>query len=224
MSIIEEILSDALALDLPTAPRAQGRKVEVHLAFRRDLNAGDLAALATGSLGSGAPAVLKLRHSHHALARLIAEGKENVEAAAITGYTPGRVSILKADPAFQELVAYYKNQVEELFIDFHERLRNLGFDSIEELSDRLENDPKSFRNNEIMELVKLASDRTGHGPSARVQHTHTHFSDEVLDRLKAEAAVRSRSSVKELPHLTGGGRTIEGTVVEVSSIPGSEAA
>src|SRR5690606_32050564 len=44
--------------------------------------------------------IQRLKTSHHHLARLVAEGRTDIEVSEITGYTPVRIRQLKADPAF----------------------------------------------------------------------------------------------------------------------------
>jgi hypothetical protein len=136
--------------------------------------------------------LLRIRHAHHTLARLIAEGKKDIEISAITGYSPSRISILKGDPAFADLVAYYTSQVEAIFVDVHERLKTLTVEAIEELATRLEENPESFTSRDLLLVAELAADRSGFGPSAKVTHEHNFVTDEFLEKLRSE----SRSSVK----------------------------
>src|SRR5690606_23707786 len=78
------------------------------------------------------PTLKALRHSHHQLARCVAQKLKPGEISDITGYTPARISQLKADPQFAELVAYYEELEQESYIqsraDFHQRLAAIGFD------------------------------------------------------------------------------------------------
>ena len=61
------------------------------------------------------PSVIKrLRDHHHLLARLVAEGRRTTDIAAEVGMSVSRVSILKGDPAFQQLVEMYRANVEQL--------------------------------------------------------------------------------------------------------------
>jgi len=69
--------------------------------------------------------------AHHTLARLVAEGKSHPECSVITGYGVEYVSMLERDPAFRELVAYYKEQVSAAYINVHERLAVLGATAME---------------------------------------------------------------------------------------------
>jgi len=107
-----------------------------------------------------APCRLRLRHSHHMLARVLAEGKSNVEAAALTGYAPSTISALKADPAFQELLAYYDAQVTDLFASIQDRIGALGVSFLDELQHRLEDTPEAFSITQLRQLAESLLDRS----------------------------------------------------------------
>lgn len=140
------------------------------LVYLRDLAESDVSALRSGA-GPGLPAnpLARLKHTHHLLARLIAEGRKQVEISLITGYSPSRISVLKDDPAFKELVSYYAEQAEAIYANVHERRAQLGLSAIEELQERVDTDPQSFSNRELMELVETTLDspaKTAAGPGA----------------------------------------------------------
>src|SRR5438105_3835863 len=79
--------------------------------FVRELTEGDLALLADPPpLANTQRPLVRIRHRHHQLARLLAGGTAAVEASAITGYSQMRISLLQKDPAFCELMAYYAGQ------------------------------------------------------------------------------------------------------------------
>lgn len=150
---------------------ARGRQpAPVAMTYVRDLGAEDADVIERPpELGSKPPTIARLRTAHHALARLLAEGVPAVQASAITGYSPSRISILQNDPAFQELLEYYKSQVAEQYLNVHERLGALGMSAVDELGHRLEEEPESFKNRELMELAEMALDRslTRDAPAAR---------------------------------------------------------
>src|ERR1700735_5036318 len=52
-----------------------------------------------------------LRDNHHRIARAVASGIPNGEVAALCGISYNRVSSLKQDPAFNELVAHYRGLI-----------------------------------------------------------------------------------------------------------------
>jgi hypothetical protein len=137
------------------------------MVYSRDLVESDIKAMWTApKLPVASQQLVKLRNTHHMLARLLAEGRPNEECALITGYTPSRVSVLKQDPAFQELVIYYEGQTKQQYLDVHARLAAFGLSTVDELQRRLEDDPESFKNRELMELAQLLLDRTVAPPIA----------------------------------------------------------
>lgn len=170
----------SLVLDLTVGGGAQQ---PLEFALTRPLVAGDLAQLELGR-GIQPPQLTKLRESHHQLARLLARGLRPVEVSAITGYSQSRISILKADPAFQELIAHYLEVEDSASADIAGQLFSLGADVLAELRDRLQDSPESFGNGALMELLTKLLDRTGFGPTAKIQSTHIHVTGEELAKLK----------------------------------------
>jgi len=156
-------LDDTL-LDFSIPSARGGRKPKgapVRIEFTRELGTGDLdLILNPQTQHSSAPAVKRLRASHHSLARMLAEGHKPQMCSAVTGYSPSRISILQGDPAFADLVAYYATQVAEVFIDTQKRLAELGTDAIEELQERLDIAPEDFTKKDLMSLVELTMDRS----------------------------------------------------------------
>lgn len=111
----------------------------------------------------------RISDRHHALARLIASGKKPIEAAAMTGYTPQTVSVLKGDPAFAELVAFYREDAEREYVKLHDVIAGLSLDAFLELRRRVEDEVEKLSVNQLMEIAKLSADRSGHGPSSSQQ-------------------------------------------------------
>lgn len=164
------------------------------------------------------PVLQRLRHRHHLLARLIAQGTKDADVAAISGYDPSRISVLKQDPAFRELISHYKSQVDEVFISVHERLLTLGLSSIDEMTDRIEQNPESFSTQDLMELIKLSADRIGAGPTKNVTVSGTIgvMTPAMITRMKEEVERRRNGTVERLPDHSPAamGQTIELTLAE----------
>lgn len=188
--LIEELDLRALGRK-PRGAKAGGSAFSC--SYTRDLTREDILATAQPQ-GTTAPSVLALRHTHHNLARLLAQGTPGVEAAAITGYSQSRISILKADPAFQELLAHYAGLATEVFVNVHERLAGLGTDALEELSRRLDEDPESFTHKELLAVMEASMDRSGHGKTATV-NVNAVSASSLLEAVKAEAQRRSLGNV-----------------------------
>lgn len=150
--------------------------------FSRALGGNDLALLRPGNIS--AMPVKKMRESHHALARLLASGMKNVEVSAITGYSQSRISILKADPAFQELMQHYTEIKDSAFADVYGQMSALSVDVLTELRERLEDSPENFGNSALMNFLAMLLDRTGHGPKSKVENVTVHVTGEELAQLK----------------------------------------
>lgn len=182
-------------LDLPLIGRRRERaEVTSVVALTED----DLALLAEPRPAPASP-LQRITDRHHGLARILADGMEHWEAAIVTGYNPSYISFLLTNPTFKDLVAFYRTKTEAKYADMGDRLHGLGMVSTETLLERLENDPDSISNGMLLDIVKVAADRTGHGPAT----TNVQVNVGLAGRL--EAARR---------------RVIEGTATEVSTPSG----
>lgn len=116
--------------------------------------------------GTKSPALTRIRSRHHALARALAGGMPVGEAALMVGLSLNRVSILQADPGFQELLKFYEADIDRVYRDVHESLASLSYDAVEELRTRLEDEPEKLTPGQLLEMAKMGADRTGHGPQS----------------------------------------------------------
>lgn len=187
-----------LGLDLGLLPRAGRQSLPLSAEFVRELSPADLAMPAAQT--QTAPAIKKLRDSHHALARVLVTCGSNAEASAITGYSPSRISILKADPQFQELLSFYREGSERIVTDLRERMAGMAAGALQELSDRLEDNPEEFTPSLLKDIVKDLADRTGHapqrGPAPTVQ-VNVNLTDRIA---RARERVNSLSGSKIIDH------------------------
>lgn len=136
--------------------RVRGRpKKMVAWEVVRSLRVPDDLPLLTESLPAPRANLKQIRHSHHRLAELLAQGTDQVEASRLTGYNNAYISVLQTDPTFKELITYYTAQKEQTFIDVIERMRSLGLSTLDELQARLESNPDSYSNRELMEQAEL---------------------------------------------------------------------
>lgn len=187
----------------------------LRVAFERELGENDLRTLASHQ-GIDPQPVKRLRHSHHMLAKLLADGVPQVEISLMTGFCTSRISILKRDPAFQELIAYYDDQKREIYLDVHQQLADFGLDTLGELRHRLETEPENFKNEELVKQLTAVLDRSGYGPTSTLKHTGgvALLTDEALTRLKAEAEARRVGAVRTL---SGVGEVIDSIPVQPPS-------
>jgi hypothetical protein len=169
----------------------------------RELEASDMVLLGTEK-GSKPNALKRLTERHHALARSLAGGMPIGDAATLQGYTISRVSILQSDPAFKELLEFYREDAQRPYRDLHIRLAGLSMDAAEELSVRLEEDmqteeikDKKVSIGQLMEITKLGADRTGYGP----QSSQLNVNVDLAGRLEA---ARKRVAMRKLTVIEGG--------------------
>jgi hypothetical protein len=135
----------------------------------RDLNTADLELAAATERHSQPPALKKITDRHHALARLLASGTKEGEAAMILGMDNSRVSILKNSPAFVELLDLYRSEVDREFATTLDHMAGLSRDALLELRERLEDNPDKFSNRELLSVIGDMSDRSdGAGSDAKL--------------------------------------------------------
>ena len=182
-------------LDLDIIGAGRQRRA-LHAEVLRALTEPDLALLAT-ERGVQPNAIKRISERHHSLARCLASGLSVQDACAITGYTESRVSILKGDPAFEELIAFYRAGKGEKVQDLADKLLELSRDAVGILQEKLELEPETLSSDMLLDLAKFGADRTGHGPQSRTTNVNVHVN--LADRL---SAARKRVSS---PQLEGAG-------------------
>lgn len=143
----------------------------------RELTPADYAAVGTSPTGGSQDYQPKrITERHHALARALALGMKDHEAATRVGYHPQMLFILKKSPAFMELVEIYRAEVNMAFADHAEMIAGLSTDAILELRSRLEDDPAAFSSKFLLEIVTMMGDRAGFGPIKRTENVNVNVS------------------------------------------------
>lgn len=177
--------------------RTRGRASKpIAAAVVRELEESDMLLLAE-ERGTKPSAVKRLTERHHNLARNIASGMPIGDAAIFCGYTLSRVSILQGDPAFKELLTFYRDEAQRPYRDLHNRLSGIAMDAADELSTRLEEEPEKVSIGQLVELTKMGADRTGFGP----QTTALNVNVDLAERLEA---ARRRVALRKLTLIEGG--------------------
>lgn len=166
----------------------------------RVLSRGDLAVLTiprpTNSLQS-------IKDTHHRVARAIAAGLSNGEVAALTGRSYNRISILKSDPAFMELVAHYRGIITAEYaatadpvIDY---LKSNALKAAAMLSDKLdaaiEND-EFLPTRDLVAIQETGFDRTGYGKVNKNVNINVDFAAQLEAARKRSAAARSPRQIE----------------------------
>jgi hypothetical protein len=167
-----------LDLDLRTVGRAQKPIV---VGETRELELEDLESLQVETATKPKP-LKKLRNRHHQLAKMLADGVSEGDASIMCGYTNSHISILKADPSFKDLVTFYQEKVDDKYLDLHEKIAGLGEDAVDEITERLTNEPEEFSVGQLLEVSKMALDRSGYGPQTS---TNVNVNIGLADKLAA---------------------------------------
>jgi hypothetical protein len=145
--------------------------------------------------GHSAP-IKALRDSHHMIARLLALGIPVGEVAYRTGYSLTRVSTLKRAPAVQELIAHYRQQVDEAYgtstqeyFTYANQNRNA---SARMINDKLmSGEPEDFSVQQLVSIHADFADRTGFPKRSLAVNVNLDFAA-ALDR----AIARSREAAE----------------------------
>ena len=107
-------------------------------------------------------AIKRLRDHHHLIARLVAEGRRTTDIAAEVGLSISRVSILKGDPAFRQLVEMYRANYGQLkeaaFSDFYKKAALVRSLAAEEKLERYHEDPENLSNGELNADIQLMTE------------------------------------------------------------------
>lgn len=177
--------------------RTQGRaRVDINAQFVRDLEPADIALLGTEGRTVKPQALQALKDRHHRIAQMLAMGLRPWEISAQTGVSVNRISILQADPAFEELLAHYSKEIQEGLqatgIDLVSQYAGFASDAMAELHRRLEDAPDEFTVGSLTEAIKTFGDRAGAGPVNKSVNINV----DMADRLQA---ARRRAGLSELP-------------------------
>jgi len=123
-----------------------------------------------------------MRNAHHRLARLVAAGLRSEEILRQTGYSTSRFSNLTRDPAFMELVARYKEKVDEAWLrgvdEFYETSTSNMLRAermVEEHLDEAEESGELLPLKTLMTLTADRADRFGYGKKSTQRNENVDF-------------------------------------------------
>lgn len=92
--------------------------------------------------------IKRIRDHHHFIARLVAKGWRTGDVAREVGYSISRISILKGDPAFRQLVEMYRSNYDQIdftsYLDVKKKAALLLATTIDHRQDHYEEDPDSI--------------------------------------------------------------------------------
>lgn len=111
--------------------------------------------------------IKRLRHTHHQIARYMAQGLKDVEIAAVMGYSQSRLSVLKNDPTFMAQVQFYMDRQDEAMVDVQTRLLSYGLDAAQELHERILDGDETISSKALLDTAVAFLDRAGFAPVQR---------------------------------------------------------
>lgn len=176
-------------MDLPLdIVRTRGRAIKrLTAVVVRPLMAEDMQRLGEEERSTQPPLLKRLRERHHALARMLAAGHPDGVAAAICGYDVSRVSILKADPTFRNLMEFYREDVNRQYADVHSQLAGMSLDALIMLRERMEEreGEEELSTNQLLEIARMGADRTGFGPATKAEvNVNVNLADRLQEARK----------------------------------------
>lgn len=143
--------------------------------------------------------IKKLRDSHHAAARLLAMGFKQGDVALEVGYSINGLSMLAQSPAFQELVASYREMITDEWKgnadNYYGTLVSVRMKTLRQISDRLDEAEESGEKlplNQLSNIHADAADRTGYPKRKESVNLNLDFADRL------DAAVRRSREVKQI--------------------------
>jgi hypothetical protein len=195
-------MTESLGLQISLSPRLFGSPAKPFAhEFSKELAPSDIDLLNSIPRDNINSPLQRVTDRHHALARLLASGNyTNTQAAALLSMDPSRVSILKGSPAFAELLTFYRSQTDREARSNFERLTGLAADAADILQDRLENEPEKFSAMQLLEITKVAADRTGLGPSST--QTNVNVNVNFADKMKAARARAAKAASTPMLDIT----------------------
>jgi hypothetical protein len=156
--------------------------------------------------------LVTIRDTHHRVARAVAAGLTNAEVALATGYSLGRITTLKADPAFQQLIADYRGLVTAEYVRSVDNFMEIATANMLKaevmISDKIDAAIEADEPLPMRDLIAITSDRAdrfGYGKTQRNVNINVDFAAQL-------EAARKRSSGARLP------RVIEGSPLPQSGL------
>lgn len=149
-----------------------------------------------------------LRDSHHRIARAIAAGMSNAQVAETCGISYNRVSILKGDPSFIELVAHYRTLITEDWREtadpVNEYMRSNALKAEQLISDRLDRAMEEDETIPLSQLVQVTSDRydrLGYSKVTKSVNLNVDFAANLEAARRRSAPAREIKTIEASPTL-----------------------
>lgn len=181
----------------------RGRKAIAQAPEVSDIRVLKRADLAVLTIPRPGPQLQTLRDNHHRIARAMAAGLSNGEIAQVCGVSVNRVSILRSDPAFKELVAHKRAMIDAEFaisadpvIDY---LKSNALKAAAMLSDKLDAAAEAeefLPTRDLLGIAELGFDRTGYGKVNKNVNINVDFAAQLEAARKRSASAREPRQIE----------------------------
>jgi len=145
----------------------------------------------------------RIRDHHHLIARLVAEGRRSTDIAAEVGLSISRVSILKSDPAFQQLVEMYRANINQLrdaaFASTEAKMAFFYNEGWDYWIDRLLEDPDNIPPDTFFKILDHIGDRIGYAKTTKSVNLNMAAKAESLAEIVAARRKRADEKLLEPP-------------------------
>lgn len=199
-----------------------GRYLEASFLSVAELSREDLGVLKQRR--ARLPAAARFRDSHHRLARLFASGLTMDQVHERCGYSKSRLSVLRNDPAFEELVAEYRKNVNASWAAGADEYYGLAVSNMLEAELQLEEHLAKAREADeplpvkyLISISRDAADRFGYGKkSSKDINLNVDFADRLQKAIQRSGKVIENSVGPQGPVGrnvgTGSGHPVVGTL------------
>lgn len=154
------------------------------------------------------PAVDRFKDPHHRIARMFASGMRTRDVHAASGYSYMRITSLYADPAFQELIAHYRNLVDEAWVETQEDFYTLATSNmvraekhVAQRLDEAEEAGEAIPIKDALAISRDAADRFGYGKKSQVTNVNIDFASQLERAIKRSG--KTIDAQVENPRLPG---------------------
>ncbi len=195
----------------------------VEISDIRVLSRADLHVLAEKRPGQ---VVQTLRDSHQRMARAVAMGLSNSEVAGLCGCSLTRVSMMRGDPAFKELVAHKRAMIDvewaveaDAVVGY---LRDNALKAQAMLSDKLDaamEQNEFLPTRDLLGIAELGLDRTGYGKVNKNVNINVDFAKQLEDARKRSASLRESRSIEATPMRLQSASSAESHSASQRSVP-----
>lgn len=176
-------------------PRARVYRQQPEVSDIRVLSRADLSVLA---IPRPSRSLQSLRDSHHRVARAVAAGLSGAVIAETCGISQNRVSVLRQDPAFIELVAHYRAVVTAEYINsidpVIEFMRTNAIKAQAQIAQKLEEAEEkgeTLPTRELLGISELGFDRIGYGKERKNVNVNVDFAAQLESARKRASGVES---------------------------------